>query len=148
MSARIFVCFDARHDTDLRTRFTTQCGAPGSTLAVVDWSRPDESPASREEKLRGRMAGVDVVVVLCGEHTDDSANVNRELGAAAQEGKPYLLLWGRRTGMCTRPVGAKADDHFYTWIWDVVNTQVDATIRRHHEIVDRDLGGLRGKRRS
>ena len=148
MSARVFVSFDARHDEDLRKRFTDQCRAPGSTLAVVDWSRPDDSQASREDKLRGRMAGVDVVVVLCGEHTDDSANVNCELGAALQEDKPYLLLWARRSAMCTRPVGAKPNDHFYTCTWDVVSTQVDAAIRRQHEIVDRELGGLRGKRRS
>jgi hypothetical protein len=148
VSTRVFVCFDARNDADLRQRFAEQCNTPGSTLAVVDWSRPDDSQASRADKLRGRMAGVDVVVVLCGEHTDDSANVNRELGAALQEGRPYLLLWARRSGMCTRPVGAKATDHFYTCTWDVVSTQVDAAVRRQHEIVDRDLGGLRGKRKS
>ena len=144
MTSRVFVSFDARSDADLRARFSEQCEAPASGLHVIDWSRSEEPHAGWESRLRGRLSRVDVVVVLCGQHTDDSANVNRELSIAQQEGKPYVLLWGRRSEMCTRPVGAKATDLFYAWIWDVVTSQIDTTLRKQAEVATRDLGGLRG----
>jgi hypothetical protein len=148
MSSRVFLCFDARNDSDLCALFTRQCAAPGSGLEIGDWSRSGEPHAGWEARLRGRMARVDLVIVLCGQHTDDSANVHRELGIAQQEGKPYLLLWGRRSEMCTRPLGVKSDDHFYAWIWETLSSQIERTLRGQQEIASRDLGGLRGSRRA
>jgi antiphage defense system Thoeris ThsB-like protein len=144
MSSRVFVCFDARSDVDLCTRFSDQCGAPASGLDVVDHSRVDEPHAGWESRLRGRLSRADVVVVLCGVHTDDAANVNRELSIAQQEGKPYVLIWGRRSEMCTRPLGAKANDLFYAWIWEILTAQIQSTLRKQDEATDRDLGGFRG----
>jgi hypothetical protein len=144
VSSRVYVCFDAPSDGDLCTRFAEQCGSPASGLDVVDWSRSDEPHSGWERRLRGRLSHADVVVVLCGTHTGDSANVNRELSIAQQEGKPYVLVWGRRSEMCTRPVGAKTNDLFYTWIWDILAAQIDSTLRKHHEVATRDPGGLRG----
>jgi hypothetical protein len=144
VSSRVFVCFDAPSDADLCARFSEQCGAPASGLDVVDCSRSDEPHAGWERRLRGRLSQADVVVVLCGLHTDDSANVNRELSIAQQEGKPYVLIWGRRSEMCTRPVGAKTNDLFYAWIWDILTAQIDSTLRKQSELATRDLGGLHG----
>ena len=144
MSSRVFVCFDAPSDFDLCTRFSDQCGAPASGLEVVDHSRVDEPHAGWESRLRDRLFRADIVVVLCGVHTDDSANVNRELGIAQQEGKPYILIWGRRSEMCTRPLGAKTSDLFYAWIWGILTAQIHSALRKQDEVTDRDLGGFRG----
>jgi hypothetical protein len=144
VSSRVFVCFDARHDGDLCRRFSEECRTPTSHLDVVDCSRVDEPHAGWEGRLRGRLSQADVVVVLCGQHTDDSANVSRELSIAQQEEKPYVLLWGRRSEMCTRPLGARNQDLFYTWSWDVLLSQIRSALRKQSEIVTRDPGGLRG----
>jgi len=147
-ASRVFVCFDARSDLDLCTRFSDQCRTPASGLSVVDCSRPDEPHAGWEARLLGRLSQADLVVVLCGIHTDDSANVNRELSIAQQEGKPYVLVWGRRSEMCTRPLGAKTDDLFYAWIWDTLMAQIQTTLRKQTDPSGNDLGGLRGPHES
>lgn len=121
---RVYACFDPAHDADLHALLARQCVAPGSSLSLVDWSREETPHPHWEERLRERMAHVDVVVVICGEHTESAPNVSRELLIAKERGKPYVLLWGRRAGACTRPAGARADDCFYTWIWDIFAAQV------------------------
>jgi hypothetical protein len=69
------------------------------------------------------------VVVLCGEATHDAANVAREFGIAQEQEKPYVLLWGRRSGTCTRPAAARANDLFYSWTWSFLTEQINNAIR-------------------
>jgi hypothetical protein len=128
-ATRLFVCFDSERDEDLRALFSRQCVTPGSHLDVVDWSRDERPHAGWEAKLRSRLEAVDAVVVLCGEGTHEAANVSREFGIAQEQGKPYVLVWGRRSGTCTRPASALADDHFYSWSWGVLAEQLQHAIR-------------------
>jgi antiphage defense system Thoeris ThsB-like protein len=128
-ATRLFVCFDSAQDDDLRLLFARQCGAPGSTLRVADWSRGESPHAGWEQKLRDRMEQIDAVVVLCGEATHSAMNVNREFGIVQEQDKPYVLLWGRRTGTCTRPSTALVADHFYSWSWSVLTEQLHHAIR-------------------
>jgi len=145
-TTRVFVCFDADHDDDLRALFTRQCVAPGSMLRVVDWSRMESPHSGWETKLRTRLGEVDAVVVLCGEATHDAANVNREFGIAQEQKKPYVLLWGRRSGNCTRPIAARANDHFYSWMWSVVTEQLDNAIRHERDPLGIERATLLGIR--
>ena len=52
-----------------------------------------------------------------------------ELRIAQEEEKPYLLLWGRREMMCTKPHGARSSDAMYRWTRDTPESQMAATIR-------------------
>ena len=47
-----------------------------------------------KENARRRIRGCDVVVVLCGEHTDTASGVAAELAIAQEESVPYFLLRG------------------------------------------------------
>ena len=146
---RVFGCFDAGHDADLLALLRRQCDAPGSALAVVDWSREESAHAGWEEKLRARLERIDAFLVLCGEGTHTAGNVSREFGIAQEAGKPYVLVWGRRSGSCTRPATALATDHFYTWTWDVLVEQIQGAIRHKQDplgIERATLLGLRTKR--
>lgn len=146
---RLFLCFDADRDDDLRALFARQCQTPGSTFDVVDWSRQESPHAGWEQKLRTRLGGVDAVVVLCGEETHAAANVGRELDIAQTEQKPYVLVWGRRSASCTRPSGARADDHFYAWSGSVLAEQIHHAIRHKLDplgIERATLLGLRTRR--
>ncbi len=127
--ARLFLCFDSDRDDDLRALFLRQFLPPLSGFRVVDWSREGEPRSGWEGELRGRLSDVDVVVVLCSESTHDSANVGREFAAAKEQEKPYVLLWARRAGSCTRPASASAHDHFYAWSQITVTEQVEHAIR-------------------
>lgn len=128
-STRIFLCFDPAQDEDLHALFARQCAAPGSTFRVVDWSRGESPHSGWEQKLRERMGEVDAVVVICSEGTHEATNVSREFGIAQEQETPYVLLWGRRSGSCTRPATAGVNDHFYSWSWSVLAEQLHHAIR-------------------
>ena len=70
------------------------------------------------------------MIVICGEHTDSSVTMSAELRLAQEAKVPYLLLWGRRDSMCTKPVGAKPTDGIYNWTLPILRYQVACVSRR------------------
>jgi hypothetical protein len=78
---------------------------------------------------RTQIRAAEEVVVICGEHTNASPRVAAELRIVQEEGKPYLLLWGRRELMCTKPNGAKPTDAMYSWSPDILESQMSVTLR-------------------
>ena len=61
--------------------------------------------------------------------------VSLELAIAQEEEKPYMLLWGRRDKMCTKPDGARKLDAMYSWTRETLETQISATIRDSKPLV-------------
>jgi hypothetical protein len=78
---------------------------------------------------RNRIRAVDEVLVICGEYTDASSRMAAELRIVQEEEKPYVLLWGRRERMCTKPEGAKSTDVMYSWTRDILERQITETLR-------------------
>ena len=79
--------------------------------------------------MRRQIGKADGVIVICGEHTEDSAQVSAEIRIAQEEHKPYFLLWGRREVMCTKPAGAKPGDGMYSWTSTILHDQIVTTLR-------------------
>lgn len=126
---RVFLCFDPEHDEDLRDRLVDEATRTSAGFEVVD--RSDGGPLSDHwaDRVRSRIASVDEVIVLCGEHTSDSLEVDAELRIAQEEKKPYFLLWGRRECMCTKPAAARSDDGMYSWTPEFFRIQMALTMR-------------------
>ncbi len=80
-------------------------------------------------QVRLRITAADEVVVICGEHTDDSPRVSAELKIAQEERKPYVLLWGRREKMCKKPQSARGMDGIYGWTAGVLERQLADGLR-------------------
>jgi hypothetical protein len=129
---RVFTSFDRDRDRDLHERLIRQSHSSDSPFAVADWSGRDaeSGAAERDESLRARIAQVDAVIVICGEHTDSAIGVSLELRIAQDQEKPYFLVWGRRELTCTKPMGAKRDDSMYTWLWNVLKFQIGSEMRK------------------
>jgi len=126
---RIFVSFDGSHDSDLGDRLQAEALRSDS---VFDLSARSQGEALTETWIatsRHRIRAADEVVVICGEHTNASPRVAAELRIAREEGKPYLLLWGRRERMCTKPEGARPSDAMYSWTPDILETQLRSTLQ-------------------
>ena len=85
------------------------------------------------ERVRGRISDADEVVVICGEHTDESPRMSAELKIAQEQHKPYVLLWGRRDSMCKKPRSARADDGMYSWTPSILEHQLTYSLRRSRE---------------
>jgi hypothetical protein len=126
---RLFVSFDLENDADLRDRLAAEATRQASGFEVVARSEAGPVTDAWDTSVRRRMAGVDEVVVICGEHTERSLPVSAELRIAQEEKKPYFLLWGRRERMCTKPHAAKPSDGMYSWTWEILRGQIQTTMR-------------------
>jgi len=120
---RIFASFDVDHDPDLYERLVAEAGEAGLGITVSGRSEPFTAAVEWSERSRARICEAERVLVICGEYTDASAGVAAELRIAQEERKPYLLLWGRRDLMCTKPAGAKASEGMYTWTSPILQEQ-------------------------
>lgn len=126
---RIFMSVDLEHDRDLRDRLLEQARSR-SSFAVASHSEGGEITEQWTDRARGRISDASEVVVICGEHTDESSRVSAELKIAQEQRKPYLLLWGRRDRMCKKPKGAKNDDGMYSWTPEILQQQILTHLRR------------------
>jgi hypothetical protein len=115
---RVFTSFDFDHDEDLRNLLVGQAKNPDTPFELVDHSVKEPMTGNWKEKVRTRIRGVDIVLVMCGEYTDTATGVSAELSIAQEEKKPYFLLWGRTNKTCKKPKTAKDGDKIYNWTWD------------------------------
>lgn len=126
---RVFVSFDERYDQDLYALLVEQSRRAGSTFEVVHDGSAAMQSKGWSNHPRASIRAADEVVVLCGEHTHDSLRVALELEITREENKPYLLVWGRRECMCTRPDTAFSGDGMYSWTRDVLESQMGIALR-------------------
>jgi len=117
-SKRTFISFDAEHDEDLRVLLAGQAKNSDTPFSIMDFSVKEALSGDWESKVRTRIKGCDLVIVICGEHTDTASGVSTELQIAREEGIPYFLLWGRSGKTCVKPTAALPSDKIYKWTWD------------------------------
>ena len=126
----VFVSFDIEHDEDLYELLLAQSRSPSSGFAVSGGSRRSTTASLATEGVRRRIREADQVIVICGEHTEASTSVSAELQMAQEEQTPYILLWGRRDSMCTKPSGAKTAEGMYSWTRQVLQDQITFVSRK------------------
>lgn len=125
--ARLFVSFDQEHDLDLHDRLVEEAKDAESGFEIAARSGELTMEDPWEEAQRKRIREADLVVVLCGEHTDQCRRVAAELRMAQEEGTPYFLLWGRREGMCKLPEPARKNDGMYSWTAEILRDRIHMT---------------------
>ena len=125
----IFVSFDLEHDRELYELLLVQSKRPSSNFVIFGGSERSTAMDFWSEKARRQIREADQVIVICGEHTETSMSVSTELRIAQEERKPYILLWGRREIMCTKPSGAKPADGIYSWTRQILEDQIVLTAR-------------------
>lgn len=118
MAKRAFISFDFDHDEDLRNLLAGQAKHPDSPFEFADWSVKEPLTGDWREKVRRRIRGTDLTIVICGEWAHTAAGVGAELSITREEKKPYFLLWGRSEKTCTKPTSAVDGDKIYEWTWD------------------------------
>lgn len=126
---RIFVSYDREHDADLLDRLVEQASSRMSGFEISGQSTTRCPTDHWDEALRCKIRDAEQVIVICGEHTDVSARVGAELRMAQEEDRPYVLLWGRREPMCTKPTTARPADSMYSWTPEILEAEI-STRRR------------------
>jgi hypothetical protein len=121
---RAFISFDYDHDEGAKIMLAGQAMHSDTPFDFTDASVNDHLPGDWREKVRRRMANIDVVIVLCGQFTHLATGVADELRIAREKEKPYFLLAAYADKNCTKPSSAYGTDKVYRWTWDNVKALV------------------------
>lgn len=114
---KTFVSFDYDHDETLKIFLVGQAKNPDTPFGIADWSIKEVIDENWRKKARIRIRSVDVVCVICGEHTDAATGVSAEVTIAQEEGVRYFLLKGYSDKTCKKPKAAKSTDTMHDWTW-------------------------------
>lgn len=114
---RVFISFDFDHDEDAKNLLAGQAKLDDSPFDFTDASVKETLSGDWKEKVRQRMANVDIVIGLCGEYTHTAKGVAAEIEIAQDKAMPYFLLAAYSDKSCTKPTSAKASDQVYKWTW-------------------------------
>ena len=112
-----FISFDYDHDNSLRGDLVAQAIRPDSPFSITDWSVRYRIDEGWKKKVRDCISRVDLIIVICGEHTHQAKGVEAEVTMVQQAGKPYFLLKGRNDKTCTRPKSAPKRKKIHPWTW-------------------------------
>src|SRR3989344_5205131 len=100
--AKCYICFDYDNDKTLKDFLIGQSKNEDSPFEISDWSIK-ESGSDCKDEARTRIRRSDIVIVLCGKHTDTATGVSVELSIAQEEKKDYFLLAGYSNGGNKKP---------------------------------------------
>lgn len=122
---RVFISFDVDHDEGTKEMLAGQAKLPDSPFDFTDASVKDALTGDWKDKVRGRMANIDVVIALCGEYTHTATGVAAEVTIAQDKKTPYFLLRAYSNKICTKPTSAKSTDKVYDWTWPNLKALID-----------------------
>lgn len=118
MKKKAYICFDYDYDHEIKESLVGQAKNPDSPFTISDVSIRQEIPSNWKKFARQKIRNADVVIVLCGKHTDTAKGVAAELSIAQEERTPYFLLCGRNDGNVKKPLNAYSTDKIYKWTWN------------------------------
>ena len=125
---RTFISFDYDHDIELKNMLVGQSKNPDSPFSITDMSIKETIDQDWEKNARRRIKGCDVVIVICGEHTDSARGVSVELKIAQETDIPYFLLRGHADKTCVKPKAAKSSDKMYEWTWEILKKLIGGSM--------------------
>lgn len=121
---RTFISFDYDHDSDLKNLLVGQAKNEDSPFEITDMSIKAPIDDDWKKNARTRIKGCDVVIIICGEHTNSATGVSAELKIAQEENVAYFLLKGYSDKTCVKPKAAKTNDKIYKWTWANLKTLI------------------------
>jgi len=122
---RVFISFDVDHDENTKKALALQAKLEDSPFDFIDASLKEPLSGDWKEKVKRRMDNIDVVVVLCGEHTNTASGVAAEVTIAQETDTPYFLLAAYSDKNCTKPTTAFRTDDIYKWTWPNLKSLID-----------------------
>ena len=124
-----FISFDYDNDKDVYGSLSAQSEDPQLAFHVSEWSVKGPIDEKWKDEVRDRLSRVDLMIVICGEHTHDADGVAAEVTIAREEGTPYFLLKGRRKKTCKKPRTALRGDEIHPWKQDILKKLVAENAR-------------------
>ena len=97
----MFISFDYDNDQDVRGNLVAQAKRTDSPFGIADWSVKEPISENWRKKVRDLIRGADLTIVICGEYTHQASGVAAEVTIVREEERPYFLLRGRKSKVCT-----------------------------------------------
>ncbi len=114
---RAFISFDYDHDSILKEFLVGQAKLQDSPFEIADWSVKQAQAVNWQDHAEMRIKRSDVVIVICGQHTDTATGVSVEINLAKKNGIPFFLLKGYSDKNCKWPKSASTEK-MYNWTWE------------------------------
>lgn len=114
---KVFVSFDYDHDSFLKEALVGQSKHSDSPFELTDWSIKEAQTGNWKDHAKMRITNVDVVAVICGQHTHTASGVSAEVKIAMELSKSFFLLRGYADKTCTKPTAVGAGEKLYDWTW-------------------------------
>lgn len=92
---RAFISFDFDHDATLKEFLVGQAKLTDSPFEIADWSVKEAQSKDWQDHAEKRIKQSDVVIVICGEHTNTATGVIIEIELAKKQ-DPILPSQGIR----------------------------------------------------
>lgn len=121
MKTKVFVSFDYEHDENIKKSLVNQSKQSDSPFSINDVSIQEPVTNARwQNKARALIRQSDVMIVLCGEFTDQARGVAAEVTIAQEEHIPYYLIKGRKNKEVKKPLTARNEDVIHKWKWPIL----------------------------
>jgi hypothetical protein len=114
---RVFISFDFDNDSHQKDLLVGQSKHPDTNFEFADWSSKEHIQEDWKEKIKAKLAHVDLICVLCGKNMASATGVAYEVAIAQETETPYFFLSAYQNG-CSKPPTAKSSDKLYEWTWD------------------------------
>ena len=114
---RAFISFDYDNDRDLKDNLIGQAQQQDSPFSIADHSLKEPLTEKWRNEVRNRIRAADLVIFICGKHTDKASGMTAEMSITREEKKHYFLLRGRPNEICQKPAMALKTDKIYVWSW-------------------------------
>ena len=114
---RVFISYDYDNDNGAKVMLAGQAMLDDSPFDFKDSSVKEHLTGDWKDKVRRRMANIDIVIVLCGQTTHTAKGVAAEVEIAQEKGMEYFLLAAYSDVNCTKPTTALTTNKVYSWTW-------------------------------
>lgn len=114
---RVFISFDYDYDSGAKHMLAGQAVNSDSPFDFIDASVKAHLTGDWKEKVRKRINNVDIVLVLCGEHTNRAVGVAAEVAIAKDCGKRVIYMSAYKEKKCVLPQGSGWFDTLHDWTW-------------------------------
>ena len=123
---RAFISFDFDNNSTEKTLFVGQIKNSKTPFSVEDWSSKSALPQSQwEAKLKAKIGGCNMVIVLVGKSMGSATGVAKEIGFAKAQDVPCFGVYVDGAGTASTLPKGLARNRVIAWNWDNIANAID-----------------------
>ncbi len=123
---RAFISFDFDHNETQKILFCGQIKNSKTPFSVQDWSSKEDLPqAEWEKKLKTKINGCHLMIVLVGRSMGSASGVAKEIGFAQDQNVPFFGVYVDGAGTSSTLPKGLVRNRTIAWDWNNIAKAVD-----------------------